>query len=61
MIIDVPFIWFSELTERAYVQLPCTFRRGREIAKGDIYVVGSKISWPDIQKPHQMENAAKDI
>ena len=25
------------------------------------YVVGSKSFWPDIQKPHQMENAVGDI
>ena len=26
-----------------------------------VYVVGSKIFRPDIQKPHQMENAVRDI
>ena len=26
-----------------------------------VYVVGSKSSRPDIQKPHQMENAVRDI
>ena len=25
------------------------------------YVVGSKSFWPDIQKPHEMENAVRDI
>ena len=26
-----------------------------------VYVVGSKSFRPDIQKPHQMENAVRDI
>ena len=27
----------------------------------NVYVVGSKSFRPDIQKPHQMENAVRDI
>ena len=43
------------------ISLENTFLKMATIRGQNTYVVGSKSFRPDIQKPHQMENAVRDI